>query len=34
MLRTARDLLVGELAVARETSESEVAEELDSMFKN
>jgi CarD family transcriptional regulator len=34
MLRTARDLLVGELAVARETSESEVAEQLDSMFKN
>ncbi|NVB42643.1 CarD family transcriptional regulator [Pseudenhygromyxa sp. WMMC2535] len=34
MLRTARDLLIGELAVARETSESEVAEELDSMFKN
>ncbi len=33
MLRTARDLLVGELAVARETSESEVARELDSMFK-
>lgn len=34
MLRTARNLLVGELAVARESSESEVAEELDSMFKN
>ncbi|HLT36137.1 MAG TPA: CarD family transcriptional regulator, partial [Enhygromyxa sp.] len=34
MLRTARDLLVGELAVARETSESEVAEQLDSLFKN
>ena len=34
MLRTARDLLVGELAVARETSESAVAEELDSMFKD
>ena len=34
MLRTARDLLVGELAVARETTESEVAEQLDSLFKN
>ncbi len=34
MLRTARNLLVGELAVARGSSESEVAEELDSMFKN
>lgn len=32
MLRTARDLLVGELAVARSAPESEVARELDSMF--
>lgn len=34
MLRTARDLLVKELAVARQTSEDDVARELDSMFAN
>ncbi|MBK6916244.1 MAG: CarD family transcriptional regulator [Deltaproteobacteria bacterium] len=34
MLRTARDLLVKELAVARASSEDQVAKELDSMFKN
>jgi len=34
MLRTARDLLVKELAVARSSSEDEVAKELDEMFKN
>ncbi|MFO0636135.1 MAG: CarD family transcriptional regulator [Nannocystaceae bacterium] len=34
MLRTARDLLVKELAVARAASEDQVAKELDSMFKN
>ncbi|MBC8068491.1 MAG: CarD family transcriptional regulator, partial [Deltaproteobacteria bacterium] len=34
MLRTARDLLVKELAVARSSAEDEVAKELDSMFKN
>lgn len=34
MLRTARDLLVKELSVARERPEDEVAEELDSMFQN
>ena len=34
MLRTARDLLIGELAVARSASETEVAQELDSVFKN
>jgi CarD family transcriptional regulator len=34
MLRTARDLLVKELSVARATSEDDVAKELDSMFKN
>jgi CarD family transcriptional regulator len=34
MLRTARDLLVKELAVARASTEDDVAKELDSMFKN
>lgn len=34
MLRTARDLLVRELSVARAVSEDEIANELDSMFKN
>jgi CarD family transcriptional regulator len=34
MLRTARDLLVKELSVARERPEDEVADELDSMFQN
>ncbi|MFV8755034.1 CarD family transcriptional regulator [Nannocystaceae bacterium ST9] len=34
MLRTARDLLVGELAVARSATETEVAQELDSVFKS
>jgi len=33
MLRTARDLLVGELSVARDSTVTEVAEELDSLFK-
>jgi CarD family transcriptional regulator len=34
MLRTARDLLVKELSVAREKPEDEIADELDSMFQN
>ncbi len=34
MLRTARALLVKELAVARASSEDDVAKELDSVFKN
>ena len=34
MLRTARDLLVRELSVARETPEGDVASELDSLFQN
>jgi CarD family transcriptional regulator len=34
MLRTARDLLVKELAVARAATEDDVAKELDSMFRN
>jgi CarD family transcriptional regulator len=34
MLRNARVLLVRELAVARETPESSIEQELDSMFKN
>lgn len=34
MLRNARALLVRELAVARETPEPTIEEELDSMFKN
>lgn len=34
MLRTARDLLVKELSVARDASEDEIRIELDSMFKN
>ena len=34
MLKTARDLLVGELAVARDTQPETIARELDSMFKN
>jgi CarD family transcriptional regulator len=34
MLRTARDLLVKELSVAREAPESVIATELDEMFKN
>jgi CarD family transcriptional regulator len=34
MLRTARDLLVKELAVARGSPECEVAEQLDSFFQN
>jgi CarD family transcriptional regulator len=34
MLRTARDLLVRELAVARSASEEEIADQLDSMFTN
>jgi CarD family transcriptional regulator len=34
MLRTARDLLVKELAVARASAEDDVAKELDSMFRN
>ncbi len=34
MLRTARDLLVKELAVARGVSEDEIAAELDRMFRN
>lgn len=34
MLRTARDLLVKELAVARCVTEDEIAAELDSMFRN
>jgi CarD family transcriptional regulator len=34
MLRTARDLLVRELAVARDTSEAEIEAQLDSLFKN
>jgi CarD family transcriptional regulator len=34
MLRTARDLLVKELAVARAASEDDMAKELDSMFRN
>lgn len=32
MLRTARALLVGELAVARDSSETEIAEQLDALF--
>lgn len=34
MLRTARELLVRELAVARSANETEIADQLDSMFKN
>ena len=34
MLRTARDLLVKELSVARDAPESVIANELDEMFKN
>jgi CarD family transcriptional regulator len=34
MLRTARDLLVKELAVARDTPETEVAAQLDAFFQN
>jgi CarD family transcriptional regulator len=34
MLRTARDLLVRELSVARSAPEDEIEMELDSMFKN
>lgn len=34
MLRTARDLLVRELSVARGAPESEIAEQLDSLFAN
>jgi CarD family transcriptional regulator len=34
MLRTARDLLVKELAVARDATEAEIADELDSLFQN
>ena len=34
MLRTARDLLVKELAIARDTPETEVAEELEAFFQN
>lgn len=34
MLRNARALLVRELAVARETPETEVEQQLDSLFKN
>lgn len=34
MLRTARNLLVRELAVARSAAEDQIAEQLDSMFKN
>jgi CarD family transcriptional regulator len=34
MLRTARDLLVKELAVARSAPEGEVAEQLDAFFQN
>jgi CarD family transcriptional regulator len=34
MLRTARDLLVKELSVARDRPEEDVAKELDSMFQN
>ena len=34
VLRTARELLLGELCAARSTSEGEVAAELDSMFNN
>ncbi|TPV94672.1 MAG: CarD family transcriptional regulator [Myxococcales bacterium FL481] len=34
VLRTARELLLGELCAARASSEGEVAAELDSMFKN
>lgn len=34
MLRTARDLLVRELAVARETPEKDVEEQLESFFNN
>ncbi len=34
MLRTARDLLVKELAIARATPETDVAEELEAFFQN
>lgn len=34
MLRTARELLVKELSVARETPEDQIGNELDSMFQN
>lgn len=34
MLKIARDLLIRELSVAKDRSETEIANELDSMFKN
>jgi CarD family transcriptional regulator len=34
MLRTARDLLIRELAVAKDATEDMIADELDSLFKN